>query len=115
MFGQLVRAAGSTLAMTGLVAVLAGSAPAGVLAASPTPPFDPTNFGGPIDNAWFPLTPGTTLAYRGTKDGKQATDIFHITHRTRRIQGVACVVVEVAEITDRGPREELRLVQVIKP
>jgi hypothetical protein len=60
----------------------------------PAAAFDPHNFAGPVDNPWFPLEPGTTLVYRGTKDGKRATDIFRITHRTKTILGVKCVVVE---------------------
>lgn len=59
------------------------------------PAFDAANFaGGPIDNPWFPLTPGTTLVYKGIKDGKRATDVVHVTGRTKTIQGVACVAVE---------------------
>jgi len=57
--------------------------------------FDPTNFSGhAVDNPWFPLTPGTTLVYKGTKDGKSGTDIFHVTHRTRLVAGVRATVVE---------------------
>jgi hypothetical protein len=82
-------------------AVLAGSAQstaqstAQSSAVASAPAFDPNNFnGGPIDNKWFPLTPGTTLVYKGTKDGKKGTDIVHVTHRTKIIEGVPCVVVE---------------------
>ena len=32
------------------------------------PSIDPANFGGPIDNPWLPLKPGTTFRYRGVGD-----------------------------------------------
>src|SRR3954454_1433848 len=70
------------------------------LAAAPAataagPAFDRHNFSGhAIDNRWFPLKPGTTLVYKGVKDGKRATDIVHVTWRTRMIAGVSATIVE---------------------
>jgi hypothetical protein len=51
--------------------------------------------GGPnkVDNPWFPLKPGTTYVYKGVKDGKRAKDVFAVTHRTKKIQGVTTTVV----------------------
>jgi len=46
-----------------------------------------------VDNPWFPLTPGTTLVYRGVKDGKTARDVVKVLHTTRTIQGVRCTSV----------------------
>jgi hypothetical protein len=46
-----------------------------------------------VDNAWFPLKPGTTLVYRGVKDGKPSRDVVTVSHGTRTIQGVPCTVV----------------------
>src|SRR5215218_7805204 len=46
-----------------------------------------------VDNQWFPLTPGTTYVYRGTKDGQHMRDVVTVTHRTRTIAGAPCVVV----------------------
>jgi len=75
----------------GAAVSLIGAGPS--VAASPT--FDPSNFSGhAIDNPWFPLKPGTTLVYKGVKDGKQGTDIFHVTKRTRLVDGVVATVVE---------------------
>lgn len=98
---HLQHLAGSALSLGASLAILAGSAPGAVLAAGTTlvastaPAFDPHNFrGDPIDNAWFPLTPGTTLVYKGIKDGKKGSDLFHVTKRTRMVGGVRCVVVE---------------------
>lgn len=46
-----------------------------------------------VTNAWFPLTPGTTLVYRGSKDGKAARDVFAVSRQTTVINGVRCAVV----------------------
>jgi hypothetical protein len=46
-----------------------------------------------IDNPWFPLRPGTALIYRGVKDGRRQRGVFAITHRTRVVGGVRCVVI----------------------
>jgi hypothetical protein len=54
---------------------------------------DPSNFVLPVDNPYFPLQPGTTLRYEGVKEGRRAVDVFHVTHRTKMILGVANTVV----------------------
>lgn len=48
--------------------------------------------GTPI-NPWFPLRPGTTFVYQGTKDGEPTRDVVTVTHRTKLIQGFRCTVV----------------------
>jgi hypothetical protein len=100
MSHSLLRQAGRIAALTGALALIAGSVPALASAGSPAPTFDPSNFGGPVDNAWFPLKPGTTLVYKGTKDGKRATNTFRITHRVKTILGVRCVVIDDTLILD---------------
>jgi hypothetical protein len=59
---------------------------------SSTPP--PSDFRARVDNPWFPLQPGTRYVYTGVKDGKPSRDVMTVTHRTRTIAGVPCVVVE---------------------
>jgi hypothetical protein len=54
---------------------------------------NPANFSARVDNPWFPLTPGTTYVYRGIKDGQPSRDLVSVTHKTRKIAGVPCVVV----------------------
>ena len=54
----------------------------------------PRGFTPRVDNPWYPLKPGTTYVYRGVKDGEPARDVYTATHRTRKIDGVPCVVVE---------------------
>jgi hypothetical protein len=54
---------------------------------------DPANFVSVIDNPYYPLTPGTTLVYEGTRDGKSQRDVVQVTHDTTVVMGVTCVVV----------------------
>jgi hypothetical protein len=61
------------------------------------PKIDPADFSATVDNPMFPLTPGITLVYSGTKDGKQAIDLFAPSHQTLVIDGVTTRVVD-----DRG-------------
>ena len=61
------------------------------------PAIDPANFANSttIDNRYFPLTPGTTFIYEGqTEDGLERIESF-VTHDTKEILGVTCVVVRV--------------------
>ena len=75
-----------------LVTLLAStSAQAAIPDAAPT---DPAQYVGTIDNPWFPLKPGTTLTYEGSKDDRRAAREFEVTTRTKTIAGVTCLVVE---------------------
>jgi hypothetical protein len=58
------------------------------------PVIDPTSFSANVDNPLFPLTPGTTLVYTGTKDGMKALDLTTTTSRTAVIDGVTTRIVE---------------------
>ena len=58
------------------------------------PVVDPTNFTAEVDNPLFPLPPGRTLVYSGTKDGKPALNVFAVTSKTALIEGVTTRVVE---------------------
>jgi hypothetical protein len=53
-----------------------------------------SNFVHGVDNPWFPLVPGTTLTYKGIKDGKPSMDVFEITGQTKVIDGVECEVIK---------------------
>lgn len=66
-----------------------------VIAAFALPPAlpAPAEFEAHVNNAWFPLHPGYTLLYRGTKDGQPSRDVLHVTRRTKKILGVRCTVV----------------------
>ena len=54
---------------------------------------DPANFVDRVDNWYFPLMPGTTFVYEGeTADGTVHTEDY-VTHETKQVLGVTCVVV----------------------
>jgi hypothetical protein len=80
--------AGVVIASALMVAAPALSAPS-----CPKPPNLPETFVGQIDNPYLPLTPGTTLTYKGKLDGQPATDVFAVTHRTKVILGIATTVI----------------------
>ena len=58
-----------------------------------TSKIDPSNFAARVDNAYFPLDPGTTLRYRGSEHGKVSIDEYTVTHKIKTILGVPNVVV----------------------
>jgi len=69
----------------GLAAVLAAGCGSGAA---------PSRFVQRVDNPWFPLSPGTTLVYRGIKDGKPSRDVVTVTRATTVIDGVRCTTVK---------------------
>src|SRR3954471_19704296 len=54
----------------------------------------PAHFTAKIDNPWLPFKRGTTLVYKGVKDGKPQRDVVRVTSRTRVVDGVPCVVID---------------------
>ncbi|HEV8098781.1 MAG TPA: hypothetical protein VGP56_06520 [Gaiellaceae bacterium] len=50
-------------------------------------------FSANVNNAWFPLRPGSVYRYRGVKDGEPSREVMTVTHRTRTIDGAHTVVV----------------------
>jgi hypothetical protein len=87
----------------------AGASPGASLtlgAVGSVPQFDPANFVATVDNPWFPLIPGTTFTYRGTKDGERAQDLFQVTRQTKTILGVTATVVhDTLTINDEKAEE----------
>ena len=68
--------------------------PATTSASSPyTVTYHPADFSPNVSNRWFPLKPGTTLVYRGTRDEKKALEYFQVTGQTQKVGGVPCRVV----------------------
>jgi len=53
------------------------------------PHINPADFTTKVDNKYFPLKPGTTFFY----DGGAQRDEFAVTHSTKKVMGVECVVV----------------------
>ena len=79
-------------------ALSAASATAPVLKpTSSLPPYkpviDPAAFTNNITNPLFPLTPGTTYIYEGTRDGVPRHAEVSVTNETKTIMGVVCIVV----------------------
>ena len=52
-----------------------------------------TGFTANVTNPWFPLRPGSVYRYRGIKDGEPSREVMTVTHKTKTIDGAACVVV----------------------
>jgi hypothetical protein len=55
-----------------------------------SPHIDPAEFTTKIDNEYFPMKPGTTFFY----EGKGERDEMSVTHQTKKVMGVECVVVD---------------------
>ena len=109
---RLMPIHGNQPALRGLVAALflfllaipfgacgseSGTGATGSVEPPPPPPsssIDPSHFVRHVDNPYFPLNPGTTYRNRGVKEGKQAVDVFAVTHRTKKILGVTNTVVD---------------------
>ncbi len=87
------------LLVTGLSLAAAAPAPA-------APTFDPSQFVRTVDNPWFPLIPGSSYRYVGSKDGKPAVDIFRVTKRTKTILGIQATVVDDRLYLDRRLEEK---------
>jgi hypothetical protein len=103
------------LAIVALAAVIAMAVPALVSGASVRarqvygggnePTFDPTNFGSPVANAYFPLVPGTRSILRGVKDGLTQTERSTVTDQTKQILGVTATVIRDVSLHHGRPLE----------
>jgi hypothetical protein len=97
-------------AVTTLCGVSVVAASGGGQATSPTVrTMSRGQFSNPQQNPYFPLHPGTVSRYRGTDDGERYRERVHVTHRTKRIQGVTTTVVsDVLRRTDGSLAEKTR-------
>ena len=87
-------ATGAAVALAVVTAVAAQGSPAPHAVRGPRGGgMDPADFTAPLANPYYPLEPGTTNVYRGTKDGKAVTTRTTVTHRAKVIQGVTVMVV----------------------
>jgi hypothetical protein len=66
---------------------------AGEPAPSTTPGFDPGAFAHPVDNTYFPLTPGLVTRLHGVDDGEHVSEVVRVTGRTKAILAVDATVV----------------------
>ena len=65
------------------------------------PRIESADFTSRIDNKYFPLKPGTTFVYKGEFHGTAERDVMAVTHDTRRVMGVECLVAS-DRVTEGG-------------
>src|SRR5919107_1400101 len=58
-----------------------------------SPHIDPAHFTTKVDNEYFPMKPGTTFLYEGGTEHSEMS----VTHQTKKVMGVKCVVVDHRE------------------
>src|SRR5438128_1935587 len=75
------------------IATACGTGGGGSSAGGYHPRIKPAEFTANVENPWFPLQPGTTRIFTGTKDGKAARDVYRVTTDTKVIDGVPTRVV----------------------
>ncbi|MGA8805246.1 MAG: hypothetical protein WB866_11190 [Solirubrobacterales bacterium] len=83
----------ATFAATAVAATSAGGrARIAMLGPGYSVQINPADFTTRINNAWFPLKPGTRFVYSSTKD-RSPSDVMTVTRRTAVLDSVLCVVV----------------------
>ena len=108
MSSKIVAVAAAAAVAAGIVGGLsAASAPA----EAPPPPAAPTTVGPgefdpPRQTEYFPRAPGTMSRFRGPERGDRYVERVLVTHRTKRIQGVATTVVRDVLRRDDGSLAE---------
>ena len=78
----------------------AGCVDMGFTAADYHPQIEPANYQASVDNPYFPLIPGTLYKYIETADGERSENVITVTHETKTIMGVKCVVVHDTVMKD---------------
>jgi hypothetical protein len=75
-----------------------------------SPAIDPGQFGGPIDNPYLPLRPGTSFRYQGVGDDGRTREVntVAVTHSSKRIMGIDATVV-LDQVFSGGKPEERTL------
>jgi hypothetical protein len=66
-----------------------------------SPHINPADFTTTIDNKYFTLKLGTTFVYEGKMEGATERDEMAVTHETKRVMGVDCVVAS-DRVTEGG-------------
>jgi len=109
-FAVLVLLVTSARAAAASVGQSANPSRTGISSVPATQPSDPVinpaDFIDRIDNQYFPLKPGTTFIYQGTKAGLPQRDVITVTHAIKRILGVSTLVVR-DRVTEAGALTEL--------
>ena len=110
---RIAAAVGASMLVAG---TLAWSAPARgsaqAAAGAPCTALDPAAFVSVVDNPYYPLPVGSTLVYRGMRDGQTQVDRVTVTSTTKVIGGVTATVVrDVARTRLDDPGGDHRLVR----
>ncbi len=81
----------------GLAAAVIGGAGRAAAATPPlaqyAPVINPADFVREVTNPYYPLKPGTTFIYQGREKAGTSLNRYAITHATKTILGVPCVVI----------------------
>jgi hypothetical protein len=84
----------------GALAMSASTAASAAPAKPYEPAINPDDFGGPVDNPYFPLKPGTRWVYEGdTPDGHERI-VVDVTGETKTILGVPALVIRDTSTID---------------
>jgi len=79
--------------MVGLVILSVSGCGGATTEKTDTQAIDPANFVDKVDNPYFPLVPGMTYIYEGeTEEGVEHFEDY-VTHETRDVLGVTCIIV----------------------
>jgi hypothetical protein len=70
------------------------------------PRIRPADFGGPVDNPYFPLVPGSRWIYDGTQGNGTERTVVEVTRDTKAILGVTTVVVHDTVSTAGAVKED---------
>ena len=85
--------------------------PVGAVDKSYQPQIVPAEFQATVDNPFYPFSPGTTLSYIEKSGGATSTNTIAVTHDTKVIMGVTCVVIhETAARNGRIAEDDYRWV-----
>ncbi len=57
------------------------------------PKIVPSQFSTTVDNRYFPLKPGTTHIYKGTRDGVPTSTRYAVLKQNKTVMGVKCLVI----------------------
>jgi hypothetical protein len=70
------------------------------------PRMRPADFGGPVDNPYFPLTPGSRWVYEGRKAEGNERTVVEVTRDAKTILGITAVVVHDTVTKDGNVKED---------
>jgi hypothetical protein len=71
------------------------------------PHIDPADFQTVVDNPYYPLVPGTILKYIEQSEGETLENEITVTHDTKIVMGVKCVVVTTRSGRTDWPRRRV--------